>query len=53
MDEWAAMERACWEKYAEVKAQVLGEPVDRELVESRVSSFMEYTLHKDQRWRNR
>lgn len=51
MDKWLEMERACWEKYAQVKAATLGTPVDHEFVKSRVDAFMEYSLLRDQRWR--
>ena len=51
LDQWLAMERAYWQKYAQVKAATLGSAVDEELVKSRVDSFMEYTLKRDQRWR--
>jgi len=51
LDRWLEMERAYWEKYAQVKAATLGTPVDQELVRSRVDQFMEFTLKRDQRWR--
>lgn len=51
LDRWEAMERAAWVKYAEVRAATGGEPVDRELVESRMAAFRKASLETDARWR--
>jgi len=51
LDHWVQLERAYWEKYAAVKAQVLGVAPDRDLIESRMRQFMEYTVMQDQSWR--
>jgi len=49
--EWDRLELAYWNRYAEVKAQVLGQPVDHELVKSRMDQFRKYSLETNQVWR--
>lgn len=51
MDRWVAMEQAYWDRYAEVRAQAAGEPVDRDFVKSRMDAFKKYGVEMDQRWR--
>lgn len=50
--EWERKERAYWETYAAVKGQMLGQPPDRELVESRMAMFRKCNLETSQTWRN-
>lgn len=49
--EWDRLENAYWTRYAEVKAQVLGKPIDRELIDSRMSQFRKYSLETNQVWK--
>ena len=51
LERWHAMEHAYWMRYAEARARYSGEPVDHELVESRMTSFRKYTLETNQVWR--
>lgn len=51
LDRWVALEQACWDRYAEVRAQASGEPPDREFVKSRMDAFKKYSVEMDQRWR--
>lgn len=51
LDHWEAMERAYWERYAAVKAQVAGEPIDQELVTARLAQFRKFSLETEQHWR--
>lgn len=51
LDRWVAMEQAYWDRYAEVRAQAAGEPVDAEFVKSRMDAFKKYSVEMDQRWR--
>lgn len=49
--EWERLELAYWNRYAEVKAQVLGKPLDQEFVESRMSQFRKWSLETNQVWK--
>lgn len=51
LERWEAMERAAWERYAEVRGAASGEPPDRELVESRMAAFRRYNLETEPEWR--
>jgi hypothetical protein len=51
LDRWEAMERAYWERYAQVAGEVAGRPPDTELVASRMEMFRKYTLMTNQLWR--
>ncbi len=51
LDRWVAMEQAAWDRYAEVKASVTGDPVDAAFVKSRMDAFKKYGVEMDQRWR--
>lgn len=51
LQRWEQMERAYWTRYAEAKARIAGEPVDQELVESRMAQFRKYSLETNQIWR--
>lgn len=51
LDRWEQMERAYWQRYAEVKAQLTGERPDQAFVESRMEFFRKASLETDQRWR--
>ncbi|MAQ16351.1 MAG: hypothetical protein CMN30_16370 [Sandaracinus sp.] len=50
LEQWRAKELACWQRYAEEKAKLLGEPVDQAYVDSRMQYFDKYQLHMNQIW---
>jgi hypothetical protein len=50
MEKWEALELSFWRTYAEAKGEMLGQPVDEELIESRMRDFRKYNLENDQRW---
>ena len=50
LERWHAMEQAYWVRYAEAKARYSGEPVDMELVESRMAQWRKYSLETNQIW---
>lgn len=47
---WAELERAVWETLARVRAELTGDPVDREFVESRMRQFTKFELESRQVW---
>lgn len=51
MDKWEQLELSYWQTYAQAKAELLGQPVDQELVDSRMRDFRKWNLENDQRWR--
>lgn len=51
LQEWHDMQLAEYQKHAEVKAQMLGKPVDQEWVDSRMRMFLQYGLEMNQTWR--
>lgn len=51
MEKWEQMELSYWTTFAQTKAQFLGEPLDQELLDSRMTAFRKSSLENDQRWR--
>jgi len=51
LEEWERLELAYWQKYAEVRGQLSGQPPDQELVKSRMDAFRKYNLENNQVWR--
>lgn len=51
MEKWEAMELSYWQAYAGAQAQLLGQPVDEQLIESRMRDFRKHHLENDQHWR--
>lgn len=51
LEKWEAMESAYWQKYAEVRSQISGQPQDREFYESRMRQFRETALMTNQIYR--
>lgn len=51
LDRWVALEQAAWDRYAQVKAEATGDPVDTAFVKSRMDAFKKYGVEMDQRWR--
>jgi len=50
-DRWEAMERAYWQTYIDTAAAASGLPADQALLDSRMQSFRDQELMRDQRWR--
>lgn len=51
LEEWNRLELAAWTAYATAKGQVMGQPPDQELIQSRMDAFRKYTLETNQVWR--
>ena len=53
LDQWEALERQYWERYAKVITETGWEPPEkaRELVASRMEMFQKQAILTDQRWR--
>jgi len=50
MERWEQLELSYWRTLAQAQAELLGQPVDEELVESRMEAFRRYSLETDQVW---
>ncbi|MBL4683912.1 MAG: hypothetical protein JKY37_04940 [Nannocystaceae bacterium] len=50
LERWEQMERAYWQKYAELVAQHSGKPIDQAWVDARLKQFYMYTLESEQEW---
>ncbi len=50
LEEWERLERAYWVALTGERARLTGEPADEKLIESRMSSFLTYSLESNQLW---
>jgi hypothetical protein len=50
LERWRDMERAAFQAYADRRAELTGEPVDQDYVESRMRQFMKYGHDMNQAW---
>jgi hypothetical protein len=51
LEAWERLELAYWTRYTEIRAELSGQPPDRELVQSRMDAFRKYNLENNQVWR--
>lgn len=50
LEKWRDMERAAFQAHADKHAELTGDPVDQDYVESRMRSFVRYQLDMNQTW---
>jgi hypothetical protein len=50
LQQWEQMERAYWQRHAELVAHYSGKPIDQAWVNARLKQFYQYSLEMEQEW---